>query len=221
MSEIAWNKYRFGNIKLIDRQRIFPISRIEEYEPAHLPWTNFNVSKPLWSTLISTTDAVKAAIQYDDYEMEVEIPLVMNMKVSIINPRGLLNHGNMCFMNSILQPLLYSSPFYQTLLSIPGPHPPILKSMLRFFAQFKTDCEPDELRDIAFSCEYVYDAIRSETKIDSLRGRQEDAQEFLGFLLDGLHEELVDLHGRVEIDNSDWTEVSYRLFRSVRRRIQK
>lgn len=39
--------------------------------------------------------------------------------------------------------------------------------------------------------EGVYDAIRKYTKIDSLKGRQEDAEEFLGFLLDGLHEALV------------------------------
>lgn len=43
----------------------------------------------------------------------------------------------------------------------------------------------------AFSPEYVYDALRGLKRFDSMKGRQEDAEEFLGFLLDGLHEEFL------------------------------
>jgi ubiquitin C-terminal hydrolase len=43
----------------------------------------------------------------------------------------------------------------------------------------------------AFSPEYVYDALRGLKRFDSMKGRQEDAEEFLGFLLGGLHEEFL------------------------------
>jgi ubiquitin carboxyl-terminal hydrolase 10 len=44
-----------------------------------------------------------------------------------------------------------------------------------------------------FVPEYVYNALRDQKKFDTLRGRQEDSEEFLCFLLDGLHEEMTAL----------------------------
>lgn len=41
-----------------------------------------------------------------------------------------------------------------------------------------------------FVPEYVYNALRGQKKFDTLRGRQEDSEEFLCYLLDGLHEEM-------------------------------
>ncbi|KAJ3350549.1 Ubiquitin carboxyl-terminal hydrolase 10 [Entophlyctis luteolus] len=43
----------------------------------------------------------------------------------------------------------------------------------------------------AFEPTYIYDVLSSMKHVDSVKGRQEDAEEFLGFLLDGLHEELL------------------------------
>ncbi|KAF8964302.1 hypothetical protein BGZ52_011859, partial [Haplosporangium bisporale] len=37
---------------------------------------------------------------------------------ALIQPRGLVNNGNMCFMNAILQPLLHCPPFYNLLIQI-------------------------------------------------------------------------------------------------------
>jgi ubiquitin carboxyl-terminal hydrolase 10 len=49
------------------------------------------------------------------------------------------------------------------------------------------------------------------TKMDSLRGRQEDAEEFLGYLLDGLHEELLKYHKRsTDNQQEEWNEVGKR-----------
>jgi ubiquitin C-terminal hydrolase len=70
-----------------------------------------------------------------------------------------------------------------------------------------------QILDCAFSCEYVYDAIRHSTAKDSLKGRQEDAQEFLGFILDGIHEELLETidKPRLEPENGvEWTQVIVR-----------
>lgn len=67
-----------------------------------------------------------------------------------------------------------------------------------------------------FVPEYVYNALREQKKFDTLRGRQEDSEEFLCFLLDGLHEEMTavlkEQHDKKEAEakangGGDWLEV--------------
>ncbi|KAJ3305230.1 Ubiquitin carboxyl-terminal hydrolase 10 [Kappamyces sp. JEL0829] len=142
------------------------------------------------------------------------------LKGPVIIPRGLTNNGNMCFMNCILQPLLHTPPFYMFLMGLRqrgGLHPPagiktrVTDSMLDFVAEFRNGTEPaDPLKDFAFSSDYVYDAIRSSTNVHSLKGRQEDATEFLVWLLDGIHEELLATldKPRIEVEGgAEWTQV--------------
>ena len=64
--------------------------------------------------------------------------------------------------------------------------------------------------DAAFSCDYVFNALRKNKARDLLKGQQEDAQEFLGFLLDAIHEELLATIDRPSVEpesGEPWTEV--------------
>ena len=67
--------------------------------------------------------------------------------------------------------------------------------------------EPSDQEPTSFSPNYVYEAIRKKKIVDAVRGRQEDAQEFLGFLLDGIHEELCLNHPQQTTQNDDWVQV--------------
>ncbi|KAI9209789.1 uncharacterized protein BJ171DRAFT_485030 [Polychytrium aggregatum] len=141
-------------------------------------------------------------------------------------PRGLINSGNTCWFNAILHPLVHCPQFKQILkhhvkLVKPSPVPdyPLLHALSDFMAKFPTSSVADEaskddpsLAEIgdAFVPEDVYSALK--TKIESMRGHQEDAEEFLGFILDGLHEELVALGEKSgkpleRAEKDAWTEV--------------
>ncbi|RKP39501.1 hypothetical protein BJ085DRAFT_23111, partial [Dimargaris cristalligena] len=120
-----------------------------------------------------------------------------------LQPRGLVNSGNMCFMNSILQALLFCPPFFNLLKKIEthsthsfNSSTPLTDSLVAFVNEFR-ESKPLPISTAAdevgepLSPENVYNALRSLKKFDSLRGRQEDAQEFMGFLLEGLHDEFM------------------------------
>ncbi|KAK4179881.1 hypothetical protein QBC36DRAFT_56640 [Triangularia setosa] len=132
-------------------------------------------------------------------------------KLSFIEPRGLVNTGNMCYMNSVLQVLIFCIPFYDFLdqVSKKATHSfksetPLIDALIMFMREFKiidsatsTDLlkkrlKPEELEQYgeSFTPEFVYEAIRKLPRFASMRrGHQQDAQEFLGFLLEGLHDE--------------------------------
>jgi len=155
-------------------------------------------------------------------------PVNLNDKIKIsfeqvpIQPRGLVNNGNMCFMNAILQPLLYCAPFYNFIYSLKketihsmNNKPSIIESMIMFFDEFKVvkkkELDGEEYGE-SFIPEYVYDALRKFNSSTSLKGRQEDAEEYLGFLLNGIHDEFISKYSgssnaNKKNDTEGWTEV--------------
>lgn len=132
-------------------------------------------------------------------------------KIAFLEPRGLVNTGNMCYMNSVLQILVSCVPFYQFLDHVGrrAVHSfksdvPLIDALIMFMREFraidaatseeqlKMRLKPTELEQYgeSFVPEFVYDMFRQLPRFrDMRRGHQQDAQEFLGFLLEEMHEE--------------------------------
>ncbi|PWN36124.1 cysteine proteinase, partial [Meira miltonrushii] len=114
--------------------------------------------------------------------------------------RGMINKGNLCFANAILQTLVYCAPFYNLfrVLGQTVPHDlhnstPLMEAVIQFLSEFKII--PAEVQknfaSEPFVPEQLYEAMKLNKRFDTMRrGHQEDAEEFLGFILDTLHEEL-------------------------------
>ncbi|PHH74312.1 hypothetical protein CDD82_4980 [Ophiocordyceps australis] len=166
--------------------------------------------------------------------------------VSLLEPRGLINTGNMCYMNSVLQVLMFCTPFYNFLnhTSKRAVHSfksetPLFDAMVMFSREFKPLASASSSEQLQrklktvdfdkygepFTPEFVYDAIRQLPRFASMRrGHQQDAEEFLGFLLQSLGDECIHimsnalpndcdtasiLSGTSSIEDSpgDWLEV--------------
>ncbi|KAI0531312.1 hypothetical protein KFK09_000865 [Dendrobium nobile] len=132
-------------------------------------------------------------------------------------PRGLINLGNLCFLNSTLQALLSCSPFVQLLLdlkarNVPNIGYPTLHAFVDLISEF---CLPNG-SNLKNEREVIeggrpFSPIMFETVLKkftpdlpsgmSSRPRQEDAQEFLSFLMDQMHDELLRLGGHLSSSN--------------------
>ncbi|KAI0748393.1 hypothetical protein C8Q80DRAFT_1171656 [Daedaleopsis nitida] len=142
-----------------------------------------------------------------------------------IRPRGLVNTGNMCFANAVLQILVYCPPFHRFFSELrrhlAGPvvgsqregtkATPLVDATIQFLKEFVPDSpassgdrnakakgkerEDDTFDELdSFIPTYVYDAMKEKKRFaNMIGGYQEDAEEFLGFFLDTLEEELLSI----------------------------
>ena len=126
-------------------------------------------------------------------------------------PRGLINHGNLCYIHAALQAIVSCSEF-STLIQAFEPFPslstkpsatPVFDSLILFLNDYATIKIPvfvttgrsrkiPQIKPIPNSIEpiYIYNMIKKLRPQNLSLRRQEDSEEFLGFILQRLHEEM-------------------------------
>jgi len=133
---------------------------------------------------------------------------------SHIQLHGLINRANWCYINASLQALIAIPAIYHFFKNLKEflnerakeTSTPLTDSMISFFDRF----EPIEIHSTgkrdneelnyggAFEPKGVYEVLSVMKSSLSEKGRQEDAEEFLSFLLNGVHDELVGLSKLVQ-----------------------
>lgn len=126
-------------------------------------------------------------------------------------PRGLINSGNMCFLNATVQALLSCSPVVQLfqgskICNIPKTGYPTLAAFGEFISEFKMPADAtlkgmNHLQTGRPFSPAMFEAVLKNFTPDvpnniSGRPRQEDAQEFLSFIMHQMHDELLKLDGQ-------------------------
>ncbi|XP_033844488.1 ubiquitin carboxyl-terminal hydrolase 10 isoform X2 [Periophthalmus magnuspinnatus] len=131
-----------------------------------------------------------------------------------LQPRGLINKGNWCYINATLQALIACPPMYHLMKSIPlhsetqrpCTSTPMMDNFVRLVNEFNNMPVPSKTKQQAgdkvvkdirtgapFEPTYIYKLLTLIKSSLSEKGRQEDAEEYLGFTLNGLHEEMLAL----------------------------
>lgn len=141
--------------------------------------------------------------------------------VQSLLPRGLINTGNLCFLNATLQALLSCSPFVQLLQElrirdIPKVGFPTLTAFSEFVCDFDMPTSSNLKKDAVETGRpfrpAMFEAVLKNFTPDvpnsiSGRPRQEDAQEFLSFIMHQMHDELLKLEGQSSGTNGFKTSV--------------
>ncbi|GME85312.1 unnamed protein product [Ambrosiozyma monospora] len=166
-----------------------PTSTISQSLASTIPLDN--TLKPLGVLLLR--------IMYDEQYLT---KVIAQNKSDLITPHGLINSGSICYMNSIMQLLFVCEPFTQMLniirngtlgsLDSSNSKTPIIDASLSLLESFKKVSDKPGKTDIINPMSF-YNSIAQLPRFRHLKlGVQEDAEEFLGHLLDGIHEECVD-----------------------------
>ncbi|XP_037816014.1 ubiquitin carboxyl-terminal hydrolase 10 [Lucilia sericata] len=144
-----------------------------------------------------------------------------------LRPRGLTNRSNYCYINSILQALLGCSPLYNLIRSIPKQaanlcevKTPTVNAMMTFMSNFsnlpsglrlrnskggkgnKDDLGGDLQCDPAFEPTEIY-KLWNDSREEHVEGRQEDAEEFLSYILNKLNDEMLEVIKLISKPNTE------------------
>ncbi|CAH9122960.1 unnamed protein product [Cuscuta epithymum] len=150
-----------------------------------------------------------------------DVPLYMGDLL----PRGLINSGNLCFLNAALQALLSCTQFVEILKrlrvrNISKAEYPTIAAFSGFIAQFAIPSSSVSTKKDASSieigkpfCPTMFEMVLRKFTPDvpatfSGRPRQEDAQEFLCFIMHQMHDELLNLDGQKNLDGGKPSLVS-------------
>lgn len=195
------------------------------------------VAKPKTTTRVSSPDASPAATPGADNIPQRLGYLVLKMlfdprfhlsaeRKFDVPARGLTNTGNICYMNAILQCLMFCSPFNRSLHCVKEKSVgqlgestnPLLDATISFVDDFVNVSAPVKSNSAIYNAdgivigrplspESLYMKLIENEKFQHLQwGEQEDAEEFLNNLLEGLHEEFV-VAGSI-LSPSDWETLS-------------
>lgn len=190
-----------GSVSSSPSSKSKPTSKSNTASPASSSSSIFDTVSPefLSSTTPKPLGITLLRIMFDSQY----INRIFNKKdeSTLIYPHGLQNSGNICYMNSVLQFLFYCEPFSQILniirettikeLDESKSKTPILNALLDLQDSFKIAPKTSNKIDV-INPDHFYSSIASLPRFSHLSwGRQEDAEEFLNILLDGLHEEFV------------------------------
>lgn len=145
----------------------------------------------------------------------------LSYKPVSVQPRGLINRGNWCYINSTLQVLVACAPLYHLLRALPlygdserpASATPMLDAFVRLMKEYgsmlppskpKTAGPPEKSKDLRvgspFEPAFIYKLLSIVKSSLCDKGRQEDAEEFLGFVINGLHDEMLSLR---RLDSAD------------------
>ncbi|XP_075694398.1 ubiquitin carboxyl-terminal hydrolase 10 isoform X2 [Rhinoderma darwinii] len=219
-------------------QAVNQVSSLSPGNPPAKSWASlFHNSKPSATPLVAYVETKPATPASPQAEKEIEVKegpvpvsedpvaikiaeildgVKLNHKPVSLQPRGLVNKGNWCYINATLQALVACPPMYHLMKCIPVytklqrvcTSTPMIDSFVRLMYEFtnmpvipkakQAAAAGDKVvRDIrpgpAFEPTYIYRLLTVSKSSLSEKGRQEDAEEYLGFVLNGLHEEMLSL----------------------------